>query len=75
MFRLCEPLQTVLQADGVCDGGQVQGDVPEGVNGGGDTLAHLTHNIALQLTSEDGVHYAGTLGDLNTGLVDKMSVQ
>ena len=41
VLRLGEPLQTILQTDGVSDGGQVQGDVPEWVYGGGHTLANL----------------------------------
>ena len=38
-----EPLQTVGEADAgrVRDGGQVQRDVPERIDGGGHTLAHL----------------------------------
>ena len=75
MLRLSEPLETVLQADGVRDGGQVEGDVPERVDGGGDSLAHLAHHVALQLAREDGVHDAGALRGLDVGAVDEVPVE
>ena len=59
---LGEPLQTVGQADRVrvSDGGEVQRDVPEGINRGGDSFTDLTDDVALQLPSEDCVDNAGT---------------
>ena len=75
VLRLSEPLETVLQADGVRDGGQVEGDVPERVDGGGDSLAHLAHHVALQLAREDGVHDAGALRGLDVGAVDEVPVE
>ena len=75
VLRLSEPLEAVLQADGVRDGGQVEGDVPERVDGGGDSLAHLAHHVALQLAREDGVHDAGALRGLDVGAVDEVPVE
>ena len=76
VLRLGEPLQAVGQADRVRvrDGGEVQRDVPERINGCGDCLAVLTANVALELPGEDGVDNAGTRGWLDAGLVDEMSV-
>ena len=76
VLRLGEPLQTVGQTDrvSVSDGRQVEGDVPEWIDGRGDTLADLTDNVTLELPGEDGVDNAGTGGRLDTGLVNEMSV-
>jgi len=73
---LGEPLQTVGQTDRVrvSDGRQVQGDVPERIDGRGDSLADLTDNVTLELPGEDGVDNAGAGGRLDTGLVYEMSV-
>ena len=47
MLGLSESLETVLETDGVCDGGEVKGDVPKRVDGGGDPLADLAHHVTL----------------------------
>ena len=62
VLGLGKSLQAVGQTDrlGVSDGGKVQGDVPERINGGGDSLANLTDNVALKFASEDCVDNAGT---------------
>jgi len=75
MFCLSESLETILQADGVSDGRKIQGDVPEWINCGGDTLTYLTDNVTLKFPGEYCVHDAGTLGGLDAGFVDQMSVQ
>lgn len=75
MFCLSESLETILQADGVSDGRKIQGDVPEWINGCRDTLTHLTDNVTLKFPGEYCVHDAGTLGGLDAGFVDQMSVQ
>ena len=76
VLGLGESLQAVGQTDRVRvrDGGEVQRDVPEWINGRGDSLADLTDNVALQLPSEDGVDNTGAGGWLDTGLVYEMSV-
>ena len=75
MLGPCESLKTVLKTDRVCDGGQVEGDVPERVDGGGDALADLAHHVTLQLASEDRVHDAGALRWLNVGSVDQVTMK
>ena len=77
MLGPSESLKTVLETDRVCDGGQVEGDVPERVDGGGDALADLAHHVALQLASEDGVHDARALRRLDVCPVnnDKYTVR
>ena len=77
MLGPCESLETVLQTDRVCDGGQVEGDVPERVDGGGDALTDLAHHVALQLASEDGVNHARALRGLDVcpGDNDKYTVK
>ena len=55
MFCLGESLETILQADGVSDGRKIQGDVPEWINGGGDTLTHLHQNYWLPLISDSTI--------------------
>ena len=47
MLGLSESLETVLETDGVCDGGEVEGYVPKRVDGGGDPLADLAHHVTL----------------------------
>jgi len=42
--------------------GQVERDVPEGVNGGGDATAGLTHHVRLQAPREDAVDDAAAGG-------------
>ena len=59
MLWLGEPLEAVVQADRllslICgQDGQVQGDVPERVDGRGHVLARLADNIALELAW--GIH-------------------
>lgn len=55
MLRLGEPLETVVEADGLLglvggEDGKVQGDVPEGIDRGRHALARLANHIALKLT-------------------------
>ena len=58
-----------------CDGWKIKRNVPERINGGGDSLAHLTHHVTLQLPSEDRVHDAGALRWLNVGSVDQVTMK
>ena len=58
-----------------CDGWKIKRNVPERINGGGDSLAHLAHHVTLQLASEDRVHDAGALRWLNVGSVDQVTMK
>ena len=77
MLGPCESLETVLQTDRVCDGGQVEGDVPERVDGRGDALTDLAHHVTLQLASEDCIHHTRALRRLDVcpGDNDKYTVK
>ena len=76
VLGLGEPLQAVGQTDRVRvrDGGEIQRDVPERINGRGDSLTYLTDNVTLEFSREDGVDNTGTGGWLDAGLVYEMSV-
>ena len=68
--RVAMAASTSQLARGQPSGRQVQGYVPEGVNGGGDVLAVLTYDVRLQLAGEDRVDDAVAGGQVDLGAVD-----